>query len=411
MARFSYVAQDRANQVTQGALDAPDRIAALQRLTDQGLTPIKIQEERVVQRPAKERSRFSFGSIFKSNLSTFDQIIIVRHLGIILNTGTDILTALDIIARDAIKPLVKQILYDIKARVTNGERLSVALQAWKDQFNPILISLVKSGEDSGDLPGTLISYAQELKNENAFVRRVRGASFYPAILLTALGGMLIIILTFVAPRLKDLFSDLRARPPIQMRIFFAASDFLLHYTIPIAIVLGIMVLVIIVALRNRNVRLRVTTALRFLPVISRIQMNLTLMRFTKTVANLIDAGFGLKAALITTSEVVDIRYRRTILEINEKSLEHGISLSDSIRKYPKLFPDILVSAVATGEKSGKLSTVLRQMGEFYEENVLYGLETFLTLIEPILLVIVGVIVGLMAASIISPIYQLIGKIR
>ena len=135
------------------------------------------------------------------------------------------------------------------------------------------------------------------------------------------------------------------------------------------------------------------------------------MRFSKTISSLINAGFTLKAALATTSEVVNLKYQHVLVEIAKEKLDRGVSFSQALNDYPAFFPSILVSVVATGEKSAQTSEVLAQMGEFYEEEVFYGLEFFLTLIEPILLLIVGLIVGLMAASLIAPIYRLIGGLR
>lgn len=409
MARFSYVAQAKDGSVTRGAIEAMDRTSALQSLLEKGLQPIKIEAIAGEAEAHTFWEKLTKTDVFKSNLTALDQIMIVRHLGTILSTGTDLLSGLDIIARDSIKPRVKQVLYDVKNRVSRGEQLSNALNAWKDQFNPIFINLVKSGEVSGNLPAVLLSYAQELRKDYAFLRKLRGAMFYPAILISALFGMVLIVLTVVTPRLKELFTSLKTLPPIYIRFFFWLSDILNGHLIVTGIVILLLIVTIVVGLKNRKVRSKLIVLFRYIPLLNRIQKNLTLMRLSKTVASLIQSGFSLKAALITTSQVVDDRYRDTVLAIAQKSLEHGITLADSMKKHPELFPDLLVSAVATGEKSGKLSAVLGQMAEFYEEDVLYSLETFLTLLEPILLVIVGVVVGLMAGAMISPIYRLIGK--
>jgi type II secretory pathway component PulF len=134
-----------------------------------------------------------------------------------------------------------------------------------------------------------------------------------------------------------------------------------------------------------------------------------LARFTKTVARLIDAGFTLKAALAIAGDTLSPQYKKVLTVIGDDKLERGITFSQALGEYPKYFPKILVSVIATGERSGQLSPVLIQMSEFYEEEVVYSLELFLTLIEPIMLVIVGLIVALMASSLISPLYRLISK--
>lgn len=411
MARFSYIAQNKFNAVNRGILDAENREHAIRLLMAQGLQPIKLTDADT-GRIAGSR-HLSIPKFFRGSLSTFDQIIIIRHLGIILSTGTDLLTGLSIIAKDSLKPLIREIMNDIKHRVGRGEKLSDAFRAWQQQFNPILPQLIKSGEASGTLPTILLNYSQEMRKDYTFVRKFRSAVFYPVILVSALFGMVIIILSFVAPRLKELFlgSSFKTAPPFFIRLVFSVSDFWLANTIPIVVVLLLLGILFVVSLKKRSFRLKLISLFRFFPIVSQIQRNITLMRFSKTIGSLLNAGFTLKAALLTTAEVVDIRYQKIIKTIADEDLEHGISLSDSMKKYPELFPDILISSAATGEKSGKLAPVFSQMSEFYEENTIYSLETFLTLLEPILLVIVGGIVALMAGALISPIYRSIGSLR
>ncbi|MDI6821024.1 MAG: type II secretion system F family protein [Patescibacteria group bacterium] len=414
MPRYYYVAQDKNNIISKGVLDASDRDKALKEILQKGLRPIKLDALTAETRRGGGKffsMKVGLPKFLSGSLTTLDQLIIVRHLGIILSTGTDILSGLEIIAKDAMKPLVRQILYDIKERVSRGEKLSDALNKWRQQFNPIFISLVKSGELSGNLPGVLISYSQELRKDYNFARKLKGAIFYPAILISSLFAMIILILSIVAPRLKELFSSLKAEPPFYTKILFGASDILINHTVLVTILFVIFFLFIVYALKKRNLRLKLVAVLSYFPFLKKLQSKVALMRFSRTVASLIHAGFSLKAALLTTSEIVDIKYRKAIIEMVEKNLEHGISLADSMKKYPDFFPDILVSAVATGEKSGQLAVVLAQMAEFYEEDVIYGLETFLTILEPVLLLIVGTIIALLATSIIAPVYRLIGKFR
>lgn len=405
MARFSYVAQNSESEISKGVIEAPTHSEAVRSLVRKGLSPIKLE----AFKDASEKNKtLSLAVSFRKNLNLFDQINILRHLGTILNTGTDLLSGLDIIAKDAINPLVQKILYDIKERVGRGERFSDAIEKWRSQFNPIFVSLIRAGESSGTLPKTLINYAQELRKDYSFFRKLRSAVTYPVILVIAVVAMILILISIVVPRLKQLFSTTRAAPPFYTKIFIVISDFWLAHLWVILVILALGVIALILAFRKKKLREKFMEVLWYFPVLKKINRNLVLARFTKTLANLIDAGFSLKDALHTTEEVVGPRHRKALKEIAETKLAKGVEFSEALKAYEDLFPRILVSVIATGEKSGQLSSVLLQMGEFYEEEVLYSLELFLTLIEPLLLVFVGLIVGLMAASIISPIYSLIG---
>ncbi|MEK7146934.1 MAG: type II secretion system F family protein, partial [Patescibacteria group bacterium] len=387
--KFYYAAQDKQGVLIKGDTEAVNRQDAINNLIKRGLTPIKIELAAGQQETGGRFSRFSKMQVsFGRRLNMFDQIIFIRHLGTVLKSGTDILTGLDIIAQDAIKPLVKKIAYNIKDRLGKGESFSDAIKSWQNQFNPIFINLVKAGESSGNLPDILLSYSQELRKDYTFVRKLRGAMVYPAILITALGAMLIIVLSVVAPKLKELFISLKAEPPFYTKIFFVASDLWLNYTIFIIIAASIAVLFAFMSFRLKKVRLIANSLLWHLPILNKMQKNLSLMRFSKTTAHLLNAGFSLKGALTTASEIMNPKYQGAITDI-QKKLEQGIGFAEALREHPDLFPGILISVIATGEKSGQLVSVLNQMSEFYEEEIIYSLELLLTVIEPVLLLVVG----------------------
>lgn len=409
MPRFFYIAQDRYKNTSQGDLEAETREDAMKILAKQGLLPIKLDsalhgEKRIA---SLLRGNFSFGG----RLTTFDRITIIRHLGTILQTGTDILSGLEMIAQDAIKPRIQKILYDLRDKISKGETFSEALKRWRADFGVVFISLVKAGEAGGNLPSVLLSYAQELRKEYTFSRRLKGALVYPAILIVTLLAMLVLVLTVVTPRLKEIFKSTGSDPPIYTKIFFWASDLWLAQSTLLIILGAVLILGLVAAWQNSKMRERLTTILSHLPILSKVGRTFELMRFSKTLSHLLNAGFSLKAAMVTTSDVVSSKYKPVLMSIAQEKLERGINLTDAMSGYPNFFPKILVSVVRTGEKSGQLSRVLSQMADFYEEEVLYSLELFLTLIEPILLLIVGIVVGLMAASLIAPIYRLIGTIR
>jgi len=409
MARFYFAAQDKDRNVIQGDLDAQDKAGAMEVLAKRGLSPIKLEE---LEAAGAQKKFFNMQmSLGPGHLSPLDEINIVRHLGTILNTGTDLLSGLEMIGEDAINPFVQKMVFDIKEKISRGERFSDALKSWQAQFNPIFISLVRAGEASGNLPGILRAYAIELRKDYNFNRRLKGAMVYPVILIGALVAMLTLILTVVTPRLRELFTSTGAAPPFYTTIFFGASDFLLNNTVFAIALAGALVLGGLITWKNQRLKKKVIIALWYLPFLNKIQKNLALMRLTKVLSSLLKAGFSLKLSLTTASDVATPNYIPILTSIADEKLARGISLADAMMEYPNYFPRILISVVRTGEKSGQLASVLAQMGEFYEEEVVYALELFLTLIEPVLLLIVGLIIGLIASSLIAPLYRLIGNIH
>jgi len=401
MPRFTYLVREGSAAVHK-TVAAENREAALERLREQGIRPLTLE-------PLDKEKREGFAlPFFERRLGRTEQTMFIRDLGIMLSSGTELMTALEAIAKEAAHPRIRRIAYAIAEAVLRGETLSGAFHRWGEDFTPVFLSLLKAGETAGNLPETLLSYAKELRKEHAFVRKLHGALIYPLILISALIGMNILILTVIAPRFKEVFASTNAPPPLFTRIFFRASDIWLANTsviigIAIAVAVGITLL-----LRKRNVRFFLGTCIARLPVIRRLYRNLALMRFCKTLSTLIDAGFSLKQALLVSAEIMDPAYQAYIA-LAARRLGEGVNFAASLGENRLFFPQMLVSVIATGEKSGELGLVLRHMAEFYEEETEYALEVLLTFVEPVLLLIVGVIVGLLAGSLIAPIYRLIGR--
>jgi type IV pilus assembly protein PilC len=403
--RFIYTAQDRYGQTLKGEIEAADRKTAFNLISSRGLTPLTL----IQIESAAERKTKMLALVFGGRLSAMDVLFITRHLGALLGSGMDLLSALSIIAEEAPNSLTRLIISDIRAQVVSGKSLSDAFLRWKMHFDPVLLNLVKAGEMSGDLAEIMRDYAAELRKTTAFLRKVRGAIFYPAILISALALMMLLMLWVVVPRLQELFRSIGAKPPWYTSALFFLSNVLRHNTALVIFGFIVLVLIVFLARRNRSIRHSLALLLRHLPYLSRIQNYFILRTFSKTLSRLLKAGVDLRRAILITAEAVGPAYGAILEDIAKRQLERGISLSESLQAHRRLFPVLLVSSIAAGEKSGNITSSLDQLAEFYEEETLYALEHFVTIIEPTLIVIVGLIVGLMVGSLISPIYRFIGR--
>jgi type IV pilus assembly protein PilC len=403
--RFTYTAQDKYGRVIKGEIEARDNKSALNLISSRGLTPITISAISGASHRASKFTMF-FGA---GRLKVQDMLFITRHLSALLDSGTDLLSALSIIEEEAPNSLIRIIVGDVKIQIIAGKTLADALTSWKKYFDPIFLNLVKAGEASGNLPATLRDYAAELRQTNAFMRKVQGAFFYPAILISALLAMMVLMLWLVMPRLEELFRSTGVQPQWYTNILFFLSRILRKNTILVAILFFTFILLFIFSSRHRGIRRYVANIVRHLPYISRIQNYFILRVFTRTLSRLLKAGIDLRRALLITSDAVGPIYGEALRHIAEIQLERGESLSNSLKSYRNLFPVLLISSVAAGERSGNIALALDQLAEFYEEETFYALEHFVTIIEPVLIVIVGIIVGLMAGSLISPLYRFVGR--
>lgn len=411
MARYSYVAQEKSHKIANGTIDAKNRNEALELLRMRGITPLKLTLIEGAEGGPSWFSRLAEKLSLGSSLTAMDQIIVIRELGTILQGGTDLVVALEVIAADAIKPAVRKIMHGLRDSVERGASFHGALLAHKDSFSPIFLNLVKAAEASGGLPAMLTSYAKELRKDNAFSRKIKGALIYPIILVISLLAMIVLILTVVAPHLKELFASLKTQPPFYTRGFFFLSDIWVAHMSSIIAVAIVFAVMMIVGFRIKKTQRYVIGLLWHLPLLHKIQRSLSLMRFSRTIATLINSGFPLKEAVLVVRDVMGPQFRDPLTLIAEKRLEEGVSFSAALAAYPKLFPGMLTSVISTAEKSGHLSASLEDMAEFYEDDVSYSLEMVLTLIEPVLLAVVGIIIGLLAASLIAPLYKVIGSVK
>jgi type II secretory pathway component PulF len=327
-----------------------------------------------------------------------------------IKAGVNLPAALDVLATDTRNSYFRLILGDLKFSVENGKPLSEGLKHYPKDFNPVFINMIKAGEASGKLDESLRRLNLQLKKEYALVSKVKNALIYPVVLIAGVLGVLALIITFVIPRLVAVFEGSSLKIPLTTRVlFFLAKMASFKPTLTMAILL-ILLAGGIYLLRLDKVKAFFNRLLYRLPIAKDLLRQLELVRFARTLGELLASGLAIGEALEITSEGMGLAvYRKIILEAREKVIK-GVSLANAFRKDEKYFPGLLTSVISVGEKTGQLDKILLELADFYEEQADNSLKTLTSLIEPVLLVIVGLLIGGMAISIVVPIYQLIGTI-
>ncbi len=403
MPLYNYEATNKEGRIVSGQLAADSRDEAVLILTRKKLPPIKIEE-----RSEKKAALLSSISLFE-RFSALDRIILVRNLSTTIKAGLSIIESLDIMIADATKTVVKKILNAAKMNVQNGQPLYKTFEAYPQYFPSIFTGMVRAGESSGELDKTLDELSRHMSKEHALIKKVRSAMAYPVILLLASVGIVVMLLTFVMPRLTKSFAQSGVSLPATTRALVYLSGLLVNHWL-LSIAAAAALAVFFTVFRKTAAGKKFFSALVFrIPVAKNLVKKVILVRVTRTFGSLMASATPVVEALqLTALSAGNHYYEQAILEA-AAAIRNGASLSDSLRKYPELFPNMLTSLITVGEKTGTLETVLKTFADFFDEDVDGALKDLTTFLEPLLLLGMGLIIGLIAVSILMPIYQLVGK--
>lgn len=400
---YIYEATNKENETVNGELAASSQEEAMALLTKKKLTPNKIE----LKEDAKFSLDFSFG--FLERLTALDRIILIRNLAATIKAGLSILEALEILIADATKKIVKKILVETRINVQNGQPLSQTFEQYHKYFPSIFVGLVKAGERSGQLDKTLDELSRHMSKEYNLVKKVKSALAYPVILLAASVGIVVLLLTFVLPRLTRTFNQSQVELPLLTRLLIKISQVLTYSLwLDLAVVGGLIGFFVYFRRTEAGKRFFSRAAL-FTPLARNLVKKVILVRFTRTLGSLIASALPIVEALELSAKVVGNHlYKKAILGAAEE-IRSGIALSEALRKHEQLFPRFLTSLIAVGERTGTLENVLKTFADFYEEEVDGALKDLTTILEPLLLLFMGLVVGVIALAILLPIYQLVGK--
>lgn len=401
--KFTYQATDRVGETVRGEMEAPNKERVFELLVGKGLTPIVIKEETA---PKAKRGGLSM-SIGGGGLSAIDKILFAKRLTAVLKAGIPIVESLDILITDSKEGRLKTVLVELKTGLERGESLAAGFSRFPKDFSPVFIGLIKAGEDSGTLTQTLETITLNLKKEYEVKRNIRAAMFYPAILLASSGFIVIVMITFVLPRITVAFEQSGVEMPLVTRMMLALSHFVVGNPARTLILFLGFVATFIFLLVSKPGQKILGKIMARLPVISSVIKQMALSRFSRVFASLLKSGVPVLESLdITATSIGSETYEREI-RVAQENVRKGIAIADSFRGKPNLFPTVLISMIAIGEKSGTLDETLGTLAEFYDEEVDRLIKNALTLIEPIMLLVMGLVVGGIAVSILLPIYKLV----
>ncbi len=403
--KFNYIAFNARNKLQRGVIDASSLKEATKLLIDQGWYVKKIK--------LRGRTKIGF-EIGMGGVSLIDKVLFVKHLGTMLKSGINLNEALEVIADQTISKRFKNIVSGILEKIKTGQNLSNALAKYPRVFDLLFINIIRIGEESGTLDENLEHLADELEDRLELRRKIKAAAFYPSIILSATFGLGLILAYFVLPKIKRLFETLSFDLPLATRILLWIARVMDQYGV--YIILGIFFGLIFLRflLTRKFLKPFSHWLLLKLPAIGSPVINYNMTMITRTLGITLKSGLTIDQAIIITSETTkNVIYQRRLKNILPQ-VQRGKMFSDAMasfkesRKNP-LFPLLAIKMIGVGERSGRLDESLTYLSQYFEKEVDSATKNLTTILEPILLIFVGLVVGFIAISIISPIYQVTGR--
>lgn len=333
-------------------------------------------------------------------------IRLARNISAMLSAGLSISRALSVIERQSNNKRLKAVAAGLSESIKKGSSFHEALTNYPKVFPEIFVAMVRAGEESGSLADSLIVVALQMGRSEELTRKIKGAMIYPAIVISAVILVGVLMLIYVVPTLTSTFTSLHVKIPLATRIIVALSNFMVAHVVLVFLALAALVGGGIAFVRSKfGGKIVLGGALR-LPVIGELVRETYTARASRTLSSLLSAGVPVLNALSITKGVVHAEVFAEVFAEAEERVKKGDLLSASFSEHSNLYPILMSEMLAVGEETGKVAEMLKQIAEFYEENVAEKTKDLSTIIEPVLMIFIGIFVGVFAVAMIAPIYQL-----
>ncbi|MFH1190254.1 MAG: type II secretion system F family protein [Candidatus Omnitrophota bacterium] len=405
MNNYTYRAKKGPEEIVEGAIDARTEKEAIEKLVQQGYVPIRVVEANI--RPqAKPRAPEKRGG----RVSSREVTVFSRQLAGLLKSGVPILNAINIISEQAERPGLKAVLSDCHNAIREGATFSSTLEAYPKVFSPLYIALIRAGENSGTLPEALFRVAEyRIKQEEMFSRFMM-AMAYPALMALVGLGTVIFMLVFVIPRLVGIFVNMGQVLPLPTRILIFISSGLRQWWLWIVIAAVAITLLGKRQAATKAGRLFFSKLKLKLPVFGKFVLKAELARFSRTLELLIRSGISILKAIDVAIPVLDNEVIRGQLRKSYKDLEQGGSLGKSL-KDSKLFPLFMSNLIIVGEASGALDEALSEVANAYERDTDEMMKMMSSLLEPIMILVMGLVVGFIVIAMLLPVFEINVMVR
>jgi len=400
---FKYKAVDDKGINKEGEIDAPNQDIAVSGLQRRGLIIISIEDE------GKVKSLFSFS--FFGKISMKEVVILSRQISTLFGAQVSALKAFTMLATNTENKRLSKILTEISDDLQAGISISGALSKHPDVFSNFYVNMVKVGEETGKLNETFDHLANYLNRQYALTAKTRNALIYPVFVICTFFIVMGLMFIVVIPKLSAIILDSGQEPPIYTKIVIGLSSFFVHYGFLVIIFLVLLGLWLWRLSKTEKGKIYLDKVRLSIPAIGNLFRKLYLSRIADNMDTMLTSGIPIVRAIDITSEVVGSRVFKEILKNVADGVKSGLSFSAAFEKHTEQVPGIMIQMIKVGEETGSLGQILKTLADFYKREVDDAVDTLVGLIEPIMIVVLGLGVGILLVSVLMPIYNLAGGIQ
>jgi len=399
MQTFRYKAIQSNGKIIEQSIQARSR--------DEIVATLRSKKNKIIF--VKKESNTS--SLVGNKISTIEKANFCRYMAVMLKAGLSISESIDIISSETENKKMKLILQALSFKLQEGGEVSMILAKYPEVFDPIFLALVKAGEQSGSLEKTFEYLSDQLYAVHRLNKKIQGAMMYPAVIISAMFGVGFLMMTFVLPRLSQTFLKMKIPLPLPTKILLETGKFIGDHVLLVFLILGLFIGLIAFLFSYHKTRQFLVSRISNLPIIKNLFRQIDLARFTRTLATLLQSGVSIVSALQIASKTLSQFDMQRVAAQFEKGVSEGKTIADVLSTNKKTFPSLMVQTIKTGEKTGTLDSVLMDLSDYYEAELEEKLKEFTTILEPIIMLVIGVAVGAMVIMIIAPIYSVMGQIQ
>lgn len=396
MAQFNYKAVDKNGKAKKGTIDAADREKAQEKLKSEGLAVTELKDA------GEAKASFSLG---KKKVKSRDLSILCKQMVSILNAGVTVITALDMLSEQMDNKTLKSALVEAKIYVEKGGTFSDAMRLNPDVFPPIMINMVSAGEASGSMETSFDRLSTHFEKDDALKGKIKGALTYPIVVMIVAVLVIIVVMIAVIPNFVEMFADMGTQLPLATRMMMAGSDFIIHkwfilLPIIIAIVVGLKFFFATPTGKLLSAKVSINA-----PIFSDLVIKSNASRFSRTLSTLMGAGIPMLDAIEQVAKMMDNVIFREGLMNTKTQVAKGLPLSKPLKDMD-VFPTMLVQMVKIGEETGNIEDMMEKVADLYDREVDLATESLTQAMEPLTMVLMAGIVGMIVAAVYGPILSM-----
>ena len=402
MPKYFYTAKSLEGEEKSGVLEAKDIHQLAKKLREQGFILIKAETREEAAKKRKFAISLPFGGV-----GLKEKMFFARNLQVMIASGLPLPRAIETLSSQTKSKKFQKALLNIKEDVIKGKSFSEALSIYPDIFSELFLSMVKVGEEAGTLDEVLKILAQQMERENTLKSKIMGAMLYPAVIIVAMLGIGILMLVMVVPQLAATFKELEIELPATTKFVMGLATFLVEKWYLVILILVFFIFFFLQAKRTKRGKATIDSLLLKLPIISPIIRKTNAAQTVRTLSSLIASGVPIVRALeIVSGTLGNVYFKKAISEAAER-VRKGEKLSEALKPYQDIYSLTVIQMIAVGEETGETSNILEKLADFFEEEVGRATENLASVIEPVIMLIIGAAVGFFAISMVQPMYSML----